>query len=98
MFIEIVKFLIYSLLIVAISKYALVRLLRKLAEALNLSAKAVGNIAGVATSVPELLTISFSAFAGLAATSVFNIISSNIINLVQYSFAIILNKNHKIEF
>ncbi len=96
MFIEIVKFLIYSLLIVAISKYALVRLLRKLAEALNLSAKAVGNIAGVATSVPELLTISFSAFAGLAATSVFNIISSNIINLVQYSFAIILNKNHKI--
>lgn len=96
MFIEIVKFLIYSLLIVAISKYALVRLLRKLAEALNLSAKAVGNIAGVATSVPELLTISFSAFAGLAATSVFNIISSNIINLVQYAFAIILNKNHKI--
>lgn len=95
MFIEIIKFLIYSILIVVIAKYVLVKLLRKLAEALNLSAKTVGNIAGIATSVPELLTISFSAFAGLIATSVYNIISSNIINLIQYILAIFLNKNQK---
>lgn len=95
MFIEIIKFILLSLLIVAISKYILVKVLRKLAESLNLSAKAVGNIAGVATSVPELLTVSFSAFAGLSATSIYNIISSNIINLVQYSTSIILSKNQK---
>ena len=95
MFLEIIKFLIYSVLIVLISKYILVKLLRKLALSLNLSSKTVGNIAGVATSVPELLTVSFSAFAGLVSSSVFNIISSNIINVCQYTLAVILNKNQK---
>jgi len=95
MFLEIIKFLIYSFLIVIIAKYILVKVLRKLAESLNLSAKAVGNIAGIATSVPELLTVSFSAFAGLIGTSIYNIISSNIINFVQYTFSIYINKNQK---
>lgn len=95
MFIEIMKFILFSSLIVLISKYILVKLLRKLAEALNLSAKAVGNISGVATSVPELLTVSFSAFAGLLSTSIYNIISSNIINILQYTFSIFLSKNQK---
>lgn len=90
---EIIKFIFYSLLIVIISKYILVKLLRKLAEALQLSPKAVGNISGIATSVPELLTVSFSAFSGLIATSAYNIISSNIINFVQYILSVYLNKN-----
>lgn len=96
MLMEILKFFIYSFLIVIIAKYVLVKLLRKLAEALNLSAKAVGNIAGIATSIPELLTVSFSAFAGLVGTSIYNIISSNIINFLQYSFSIFMNQNQKI--
>lgn len=62
---------------------------------MNLGAKAVGNIAGIATSVPELLTVSFSALGGFLGTSLYNIISSNIINVVQYIFSIILNKNGK---
>ena len=95
MFLELIKFLMYSILIVLISKYTLVRLLRCLALNLNLSSKAVGNIAGIATSIPELLTVSFSAFAGLISTSVFNIISSNTINLCQYILAVFLNKNQK---
>jgi len=95
MLIEILKFISLSFLIVLISKYILVKLLRKLAEALNLSPKTVGNVTGLATSVPELLTVSFSAFAGLSATSIYNIISSNIINLVQYILSILLNKNQK---
>lgn len=96
MIIEIIKFITLSSLIVLISKYILVKLLRKLAEALNLSAKVVGDIAGVATSVPEFLTVSFSAFAGLAGTSIYNIISSNVINLIQYIAAVVLNKNQKL--
>lgn len=96
MLVEIIKFLIYSLLIVVISKYILVKLLRKLAESLNLSAKAVGNITGIATSIPELLTVSFSAVAGLVGTSIYNIISSNVINFLQYIFSVYISKNQKV--
>ena len=90
---EIIKFIIYSLAIVYISKQILVKLLRKLAEILNLKAKTVGNIAGFATSVPELLTVFFSSLQGLIQTSTYNIISSNVINFVQYYASIIINKN-----
>lgn len=93
MFFEIMKFIIYSGLIVLIAKYILVITLRKLAENLNLKPKTVGNIAGYATSVPELLTISISSVSGLMSTSIFNIVSSNIINLIQYLVSIFLNKN-----
>ena len=83
MILEIIKFIIYSGLIVLISKYVLVTTLRKLAEALNLKAKTVGDIAGYATSVPELLTITTSSLRGLTGASVYNILSSNVINLIQ---------------
>lgn len=90
---EMVKFIIYSGLIVLISKYILVSTLRKLAETLNLNAKIVGDVAGYATSVPELLTITTSSLRGLTGASVYNILSSNVINLIQYIGAIMLNKN-----
>ena len=93
MTIEIIKFILLSGLIVLISKYILVTYLRKLAEELNLKAKTVGNIAGTATSMPELLTIITSSLRGLTNASVYNILSSNIINLIQYLTTIILNKN-----
>ena len=92
-YIEIIKFLFFSGLIVLISKYILVNALRKLAEALDLKAQTVGDVAGMATSVPELLTITTSSIRGLAGASIYNILSSNIINLIQYLAAIILNKN-----
>lgn len=95
MFLEVGKFIIYSGLIVLISKYVLVITLRKLAENLNLKPKTVGNIAGYATSMPEFLTISISSVKGLMATSIFNIVSSNVINLIQYILSIVLNKNRK---
>ena len=40
---EILKFIVYSSLIVLISKFLLVRILRNLAENLNLRANIVGN-------------------------------------------------------
>lgn len=95
MFIEITKFILYSGLIVLISKYILVSTLRKLAENLELKPKIVGNITGYATSIPELLTITISSIKGLLATSIFNILSSNIINFLQYMASIIINKNRK---
>ena len=93
MFYEFIKFIIYSALIVLISKYILVTTLRKLAESLKLKPKTVGNIAGYATSIPELLTITTSSLRGLSGASVYNIISSNVINFIQYIGAILLNKN-----
>ena len=92
---EIVQFVVYSGLIVLISKYILVRALRSLAENLNLKPKTVGDIAGVATSVPELLTIGASSLKGLLGASIYNVLSSNVINLIQYAGAIALNKNQK---
>lgn len=93
--IEIAKFTLLSLGIVIIAKYLLVPVLRKISQILNLGPKASGNIAGFATSVPELLTVAFSAAAGFIGTSVYNILSSNVINSIQYIFSIYLNKNQK---
>lgn len=95
LFLEIIQFVLYSGIIVLISKYILVKNLRNLAENLKLNPKTVGDIAGVATSIPELLTITVASFSGLISASIYNVLSSNIINLLQYYGAIILNKNQK---
>lgn len=95
MLVEFVKLIIYSGLIVLISKYILVSTLRKLAENLNLKPKTVGDVAGYATSMPELLTIGASSFNGLVSASIVNVLSSNVINLIQYMTSILLNKNQK---
>ena len=96
MFIEFIKLAIYIILIIIISKYMLVKLLRNIAETLNLKAKTVGNIAGFATSIPELFTVTLASISGLASTSLYNIISSNIINLIQYLATVVINKNTKV--
>ena len=95
MFYEFLKLVIYLALIVVISKYILVLVLRKLAENLRLKPKTVGDIAGYATSMPELLTIITSSTRGLIDASIYNILSSNIINFIQYIASIMLNKNKK---
>ena len=95
MFLEISKLIIYCGLIVLISKQVLVTTLRKLAISLELKSKTIGNIAGYATSMPEFLTIIISSFNGLIETGIFNILSSNIINFLQYIISIIVNKNRR---
>lgn len=95
MLLEFLKFILYSGIIVIISKYILVTTLRNLAETLNLKSKTVGDIAGYATSMPELLTIGASSFNGLISASIVNVLSSNLINIIQYLASILLNKNHQ---
>ena len=95
MLLEFLKFILYSGIIVIISKYILVTTLRNLAETLNLKPKTVGDIAGYATSMPELLTIGASSFNGLISASIINVLSSNLINIIQYLASILLNKNHQ---
>ena len=62
---------------------------------MNLRANIVGNIAGIATSIPEFLTVTISSFTGLMNASIFNILSSNVINFFQYIFSITFNRNFK---
>ena len=95
MLLEFIKFILYSFFIVIISKYILIETIRKLAYNLKINAKFVGNITGVATSIPEVLTITASSIKGLFGASLYNILSTNIINLIQYMSTIFLNKNIK---
>lgn len=95
MFLEFFKFFLFSIGIVLVSKYLLVTYLRKLADLISLDAKTTGGIAGIATSVPELLAVISATSTGLIDTSIYNILSSNIINTLQFFFSAILSKNLK---
>ena len=46
--------------------------------------------------MPELLTVFFSSMQGMFDTSIYNIVSSNVINFAQYITSIIINKNGKV--
>lgn len=92
---EAVKFIIYCSTIVLISKYILAGTIRKIAQTLKLNSKTVGEVAGYATSVPELLTVAASSVSGLMGASLYNVLSSNIINFLQYIVSIFINKNQK---
>ena len=93
---EVVKFIVYCSAIILISKYVLVGTIRKLATHLKLKSKTVGNIAGFTTSVPELLTVAASSIKGLLGAIMYNVLSSNVINFVQYMTSIFVNKNQKV--
>ncbi len=92
---KLIEFIVYSILIVLVTKYFLIKALRKLASALDLDSKIVGDIAGIATSMPELISVFFTSLQGMFVTGIFNILSSNIINVLQYTFSILLNKNQR---
>lgn len=95
MIITFLKFIICSILIVIISKNILATTLRKLAQSMNLKSKTVGNIAGIATSVPELLSLGIAGFTGLIDSGIFNILSSNVINVLEYFLTVKINGNIK---
>lgn len=89
------EFIVYSILIVIVTKSFLIKALRKLASALDLEAKTVGDISGVATSMPEIISVFFTALQGMFTTVIFNILSSNVINFVQYIISIYKNRNQR---
>ena len=93
---QLTEFVVYAVLIVLITKNFLIKVLRKLASALDLESKAVGDISGVATSMPEVISVFFTSLQGMFATSIFNILSSNTINFIQYFISICKNKNQKV--
>ena len=93
---EIIKLIIELLIIIFVSKNLLVPVLRKVGELLELKPQTIGNISGIATSIPEFLTVTFSSISGMAEAGIFNILSSNIINCIQYILAMAINKNLRV--
>lgn len=95
MLVELIKFLLLSICIVLITKFMLIPVLRKIIEELNLSNKVAGKIIGISTSLPELISAIVSSCSGLLLVTTYNIISSNIINVMLFYISIIFNKNIK---
>ncbi|MEM8669155.1 MAG: hypothetical protein AAGG48_16655 [Planctomycetota bacterium] len=75
--------------IVLLVKYGLLRGIDHIANAMNWSAKARGQVTGYATSVPELVCLVSAGLAGVWEAGLWNIASSNIINAVLMSIAVL---------
>ncbi len=82
MLIDIIIFLFSIIGIVFITRNMLISSIRKLAIYLKWSNKIVGQILGYATSTPELINTIVAASLGLISTTEYNVLSSNIINLI----------------
>lgn len=73
-------------------KFGLLRGIDHIANAMKWSAKARGQVTGYATSVPELVCLVSAGLAGVWEAGLWNIASSNIINAVLMSLAVIRYK------
>lgn len=90
---EFIRFFSLTVFIVIISKYFLANYIRKLAYTADLNSTTIGQISGIATSVPELLSVIFASSIGMIDTSFFNIFSSNVINVFLFIFSTLMAKN-----
>ena len=82
MFINFILFIFLVLGIVLVTRNMLISSIRKIAVYLRWDTKIVGQILGYATSTPELLNAFVSASVGMISTSIYNVLSSNIINVI----------------
>jgi Ca2+/Na+ antiporter len=72
--------LLTAALIILAVKYGLLRGIELIADSMNWSAKARGQVTGFATSIPELVCLVAAGLAGVWEVGLWNIASSNIIN------------------
>lgn len=79
---QIILFIIYSALIVIIAKYMLYYCVRRIAGILKFKNKTIGQILGYLTSMPELISTLFIAQHGMILTVTYNVLSSNVINII----------------
>ncbi len=75
--------------IVLAVKFGLLRGIDHVANAMNWSAKARGQVTGYATSVPEFVCLVSAGLAGVWEAGLWNIASSNIINAVLMFLAVV---------
>ena len=81
--------------IIVLVRYGLLKGIDHVSGALNLSAKARGQITGYATSVPELVCLVSAGIAGVWEAGLWNIASSNIINACLMLAAIVYSRQFR---
>ena len=79
-----------ALSIIALVKYGLVPGIDRLSIALGWSLKARGKATGYATSVPEFVTLVAAGLSGVWDAGLWNIASSNLINLTLATLAVVI--------
>ena len=79
---EIIEFVILTVLIVAVAKYLLYMPAKRIAERLKFSEHGAGQMLGYLTSAPELVAAVAVAATGFMTTVAYNILSSNVINVI----------------
>ena len=88
----IVIMLASSLAVIGLVKFGLVPGIDRLSASLGWSLKARGKATGYATSVPELVTLVAAGLSGVWDAGLWNIASSNLINLIFATVALIYYK------
>ncbi|MEG0073907.1 MAG: hypothetical protein RR922_04625 [Clostridia bacterium] len=92
MFINLIIFVVLVVLIVVVTRNVMIYNIRKLSILLRWNNKVVGQILGYATSTPELISAIVAGSIGLIETSIFNVMSSNFINVILVIIVTMLNK------
>ena len=88
----IVIMLLSAFAIIALVKYGLVPGIDRLSAALGWSLKARGKATGYATSVPELVALVAAGLSGVWEAGLWNIASSNLINMSLAAIAVLVFK------
>jgi len=84
----ILTMIVTAALIILAVKFGLLRGIDQIANAMQWSAKARGQVTGFATSVPELVCLVAAGLAGVWDAGLWNIASSNIINFLLIATAV----------
>ena len=79
---EIIEFLILTALIVVVARFLLYQPAKAISQRLKFSEHGAGQLLGYLTSAPELVATVAVAATGLFATVAYNILSSNVINVI----------------
>ena len=91
----VVIMLVSAFAIIALVKYGLVQGIDRLSAASGWSLKARGKATGYATSVPELVTLVAAGLSGVWDVGLWNIASSNLINLMLATAALLYFRRGK---
>jgi Ca2+/Na+ antiporter len=79
---------------VAVVRFVMMPGIRGLSQAFSLSTKTTGQVIGYATSLPELTVLVAAALSGVFEAGFWNIASSNIINSILFTSAVVAYRQH----
>ena len=93
--IDFISLIVLGILTIVVTRYLLIEGITYTSDAWKLPQKVRGQILGFATSVPELVGTVSTASKGLLGAGLWNIASSNIINITLFTTALLYYKRAK---